>query len=98
MTDHECPSGAATGEPAPRLAESTVPDLIGLSLEQACEAAAWAGIKLNATSSSGLGRVGVVVGQSPPPGTIADPLGQINVSISAPWPTAQSMDATRSRP
>lgn len=63
----------------------TVPDLIGLSLEQACEAAAWAGTKLNATSTRGHGRVGVVVAQSPPPGVSAEPLRQINVSVSAPW-------------
>jgi beta-lactam-binding protein with PASTA domain len=59
--------------------------LIGLSLEQACEAAAWAGSKLNATSTNGHGRVGVVVAQSPPPGASAELHRQINVTIAAPW-------------
>jgi beta-lactam-binding protein with PASTA domain len=62
-----------------------VPDLIGLSLEQACEAAAWAGTKLNATGAKGHGRVGVVVAQSPSPGVSTEPLRQIYVSVSAPW-------------
>lgn len=70
-----------------------VPDLIGLSLEQACEAAAWAGTKLNATGTQGHGRVGVVVAQSPSPGASTEPLRQINVSVSAPWLPDASTDA-----
>ena len=70
-----------------------MPDLIGLNLEQACEAAAWAGIKLNATGMRSHGRVGVVVAQSPPPGTSMEPLRQINVSVSAPRLVARSTEA-----
>lgn len=93
MTVDDLRSGAVAGKPAPGGTGSIVPDLIGLSLEQACETAAWAGIKLNATSTVGHGRVGVVVTQSPPPGTSAEPLRQIDVSVSAPWLPTPAMDA-----
>ena len=62
---------------------STVPDLIGLSLEEACEAAAWAGIKLNATSAERHGRLGVVLAQSPPPGSAMESSRQVHVVVSA---------------
>ena len=93
MTADGRASGAAADEPMPRPVDPTVPDLIGLSLEQACEAAAWAGIKLNATISNGPGRVGVVVAQSPPPGTSTEPLRQISVSVSPPWLPSSSTEA-----
>ena len=93
MTVDECRSGAAAGQSTHGGTGSTVPDLIGLSLEQACETAAWAGIRLNATSTNGHGRVGVVVAQSPSPGISTEPLRQISVSVSAPWLPATSKDA-----
>ena len=93
MTVDERRSGSAAGNSTHSGTGSAVPDLIGLSLEQACETAAWAGIKLNATSTNGHGRVGVVVAQSPSPGISTEPLRQISVSVSAPWPSGQSKDA-----
>ena len=67
-----------TGDPHP-----IVPDLIGLSLEEASETTAWAGIKLSATGTERHGPVGVVVAQSPSPGTRMKPLWQIHVLVSA---------------
>ena len=93
MTAPERRSGEVAVERTPRRTESTVPDLIGLNLEQACEAAAWAGIKLNATGTRNHGRVGVVVAQSPPPGTSTVPLRQIDVSVSAPGLVTRSTEA-----
>ena len=79
---------APTGDPRP-----TVPDLIGLSVVEASEAAAWAGIKLSATGTEHHGPVGVVVAQSPSPGTRMKPLWKIHVLVSAALHPKGSADA-----
>ena len=86
-------SDEAAGGPVSLGSGSIVPDLIGLSLEDACEAAAWAGLKLNATSTARRGRVGIVVAQSPPPGSSTGRPAQIHVSVSTPgqaWDSAEA--------
>lgn len=70
-----------------------VPDLIGLSLEEASEAAAWSGIRLSAIGTERRRPVGVVVAQSPSPGTRTQPLWQIHVLVSPAMPTDGSADA-----
>lgn len=86
------PDTAATDQP--RAPQQVVPDVIGLSLEEACEAAAWAGTRINATSTErALGPRGVVVAQSPAPGTRVKPRWQIHVLVSASGSPKAPVDA-----
>jgi beta-lactam-binding protein with PASTA domain len=80
-------SDAATGD-------AVTPDLIGLALYDACEAAAWAGTRLDATSvARAHGPWGVVVAQSPSPGVRLRSLWQIHVLVSTPLPADDGEDA-----
>ena len=66
-----------------------VPDLIGLGLDEACTAAAWASTSVNATSvTRARAPWGVVVAQSPPPGTRLKGRWRIHVLVSTPPPSA----------
>ena len=71
-----------------------VPDLIGLDLGEACAAAAWASTSVNATSViRARAPWGVVVAQSPPPGTRLTGRWRIHVLVSVPPPSAGADDA-----
>ena len=62
-----------------------MPDLIGLSLEEACEVAAWAGIKVSASGSGHThGPRSEVVAQTPSPGTRMEALWRVHVLVAAP--------------
>lgn len=84
---NELPRDVLETTAEPMLGESlpVVPDLMGLGLEQACESAAWAGARISATS---VRRVhapwGIVVAQSPAPGTRIKGRWQIHVLVSVP--------------
>lgn len=80
----EVPLDAVVSENLP-----IVPDLIGLGLGEACTAAAWASTSVNATSVTRAREPwGVVVAQSPPPGTRLKGRWRIHVLVSAPPPSA----------
>ena len=71
-------------EPAGAVSRAVVPDLIGLGLGEACTHAAWAGASVNATSVARAREPwGVVVAQSPPPGTRLMGQWRIHVLVSA---------------
>jgi beta-lactam-binding protein with PASTA domain len=61
------------------------PDLIGLPLADACTTAAWAGTSVDATHVTRAREPwGVVVAQSPAPGTSLSGLWRVRVLVSAP--------------
>ena len=71
-----------------------VPDLLGLSIADACEAAAWAGTRLNATAvSRPHGPWGVVIAQSPSPGMRLEPRWQVHVLVAV-LPVAHDAEET----
>ncbi len=75
----------AGGEPVQIEAPPLVPDLMGLGIGEACAAAAWASISVNATSVTRVRAPwGVVVAQSPSPGTRLKGRWRIHVLVSAP--------------
>lgn len=85
------PGEAPGREPGPVTA--VAPDLIGLDLHDACEAAAWAGTRIDATRVvRGRGPWGVVVAQSPSPGVRLRSRWQIHVLIAAPLPANEPED------
>jgi beta-lactam-binding protein with PASTA domain len=87
VTDHRHAAGADAAGRTPDDPRPHVPDLIGLSLEEACEVAAWAGIKVTATSTERThGPRGEVVAQTPSPGTRMEALWRVHVLVSAPRP------------
>jgi beta-lactam-binding protein with PASTA domain len=60
-----------------------VPDLLGLSLEAACEVAAWAGITIGvSTTERPHGPQGTVVAQAPSPGARVEPRRHVRVLVS----------------
>lgn len=66
-----------------------VPDLIGLDIGEACTAAAWASTSVDATSVTRAREPwGVVVAQSPSPGTRLKGRWRIHVLVSVPPPSA----------
>ena len=85
--------GKPPAPPAPAKKTSVVPDLIGLELTDALATAAWAGTSVNATR---LVRArepwGVIVAQSPSPGTHLRQLWQIHVLVSEPPPAGEDED------
>jgi beta-lactam-binding protein with PASTA domain len=88
MTDQPQSGHMAAPDPMPADARPRVPDIIGLSLEDAGEAAAWAGIKLSATTTARAhGPLGVVIAQSPSPGTRLEPHWRLHVLVTTSWPT-----------
>ena len=88
MTDQPHHGPMAAPEPLPADARPRVPDIIGLSLEDAGEAAAWAGIKLSATTTARAhGPLGVVIAQSPSPGARLESDRRLHVLVTASWPT-----------
>jgi beta-lactam-binding protein with PASTA domain len=63
--------------------EVVTPDLLGLTLAEACAAAAWAGTTLDATHvPRAHGPQGVVVAQSPSPGARIRPLWRVHVLVA----------------
>ncbi len=84
MNQYPAAALESAAEPAPEASHLVVPDLIGLGLEDACSAAAWAGSRISVTKTSrGRAPWGVVVAQSPSPGSRMKALWQIHVLISA---------------
>lgn len=86
---NESPSDAieAVADAGWARARSVVPDVIGLSLADACESAAWAGTSVSATSvERARGPWGLVVAQSPAPGTHMKEMWQVHVLVSVPPP------------
>ena len=71
-----------------------VPDLIGLDIGEACTAAAWASTSVDATSVTRAREPwGVVVAQSPSPGTRLKGRWRIHVLVSVPPPSADEDSA-----
>ncbi len=69
---------------------SVVPDLIGLGLAEALATAAWAGSGVNATRVVRTREPwGVIVAQSPSPGTHMKQLWRIHVLVSEPPPAGE---------
>ena len=77
---------SASGSREPRQAASTrVPDLIGLGIADACEAAAWAGTSISTTSvARPQGPWGVIVAQSPSPGLRPPGRWRIHALVTVP--------------
>jgi len=85
MTEHRRPAGANEARRTPDDPRPRVPDLIGLSLEEACEVAAWAGISVRATDTERKhGPRSEVVAQTPSPGTRMEALWRVHVLVCAP--------------
>ena len=86
MNEH--PSGLTDGLHAPATlgpALPSAPDLIGMSLADACEVAAWADARVDATTvSRSRAPWGVVIAQSPSPGVCLRPRWQIHVLVAVP--------------
>ena len=75
---------------APATTTSVVPDLIGLGLAEALATAAWAGTGVNATRVVRAREPwGVIVAQSPSPGTHLKRLWRIHVLVAEPPPTRE---------
>ena len=82
--------GRPPAVPAPVAATSIVPDLIGLDLAEALTTAAWAGTSVNATRvARARGPWGVIIAQSPSPGTHLKRLWRIHVLVAEPPPTRE---------
>ena len=78
----------------PVASTSIVPDLIGLDLAEALTTAAWAGTSVNATRVVRVrGPWGVIIAQSPSPGTHLKRLWRIHVLVSEPSPAGEDHDA-----
>jgi beta-lactam-binding protein with PASTA domain len=85
--------GKPAALPAPVTATSIVPDLIGLDLAEALTTAAWAGTSVNATRVvRARGPWGVIIAQSPSPGTHLKRLWRIHVLVSEPSPAGDDHD------
>jgi beta-lactam-binding protein with PASTA domain len=88
----EQPADVPGGDASPTYA--VTPDLIDLELQDACAAAAWAGTRISATPvTRSRGPWGVVVAQSPSPGTRLRTLWQIHVLVSTALPAEEADDA-----
>jgi beta-lactam-binding protein with PASTA domain len=69
----------------PARAWPIVPNVVGLGLAEACEAVAWAGGSVSATSVVRTrGPYGWVVAQTPAPGTQLKAMWQVHVLVSVP--------------
>ena len=74
-------------------AHAVAPDLIGLGLHEACEVAAWSGTRIDARSvARAHGPWGIVVAQSPSPGSRLESAWRIHVLVSVPLKTSEGDD------
>ena len=93
MSDLTHGSGALPEPATTTEARTIVPDLIGLGLAEALSAAAWAGTTVNATRVARAHEPwGVVMAQSPSPGTHLKRLWRIHVLVSERPPTEKHDD------
>ena len=77
--------GGVLAQPATARARPVVPNVVGLGLGEACEAVAWTGGSVSATSVvRARGPYGLVVAQTPAPGTQLKAMWQVHVLVSVP--------------